>query len=62
LRSRSSGEKATIVAGVREHVWPLVEDGAIKPIVHTVLPLESAAEAHRLMESSSHLGKILLTT
>jgi putative PIG3 family NAD(P)H quinone oxidoreductase len=62
LRSRPSGEKATIVAGVREHVWPLVEDGVVKPIVHAVLPLESAAEAHRLMESSSHIGKILLST
>jgi putative PIG3 family NAD(P)H quinone oxidoreductase len=62
LRSRPSGEKATIVAGVREHVWPLVEDGVVKPIVHAVLPLDSAAEAHRLMESSSHIGKILLST
>jgi putative PIG3 family NAD(P)H quinone oxidoreductase len=62
LRSRPSGEKATIVDGVREHVWPLVEDGVVKPIVHAVLPLESAAEAHRLMESSSHIGKILLST
>ena len=62
LRSRPAGEKAVVVASVREHVWPLVEDGVVKPIVHTVLPLESAPEAHRLMESSSHLGKILLTT
>jgi putative PIG3 family NAD(P)H quinone oxidoreductase len=62
LRSRPSAEKATIVAGVREHVWPLVEDGVVKLIVHAVLPLESAPEAHRLMESSSHLGKILLRT
>jgi putative PIG3 family NAD(P)H quinone oxidoreductase len=62
LRSRPSGEKATIVSGVREHVWPLIEDGVVKPIVHAVLPLESAAEAHRLMESSSHIGKILLST
>ena len=62
LRSRPAGEKAVVVASVREHVWPLVEDGVVKPIVHKVLPLESASEAHRLMESSSHLGKILLTT
>ena len=62
LRSRPAGEKAVVVASVREHVWPLVEDGVVKPIVHKVLPLESAPEAHRLMESSSHLGKILLTT
>jgi putative PIG3 family NAD(P)H quinone oxidoreductase len=62
LRSRPAAEKAAIVAGVREHVWPLVEDGLVKPVVHTMLPLESAAEAHRLMESSSHIGKILLIT
>ena len=61
LRSRPASEKAAIVAGVREHVWPLVEDGTVRPIVHTVLPLESAAEAHQLMESSAHIGKILLT-
>jgi putative PIG3 family NAD(P)H quinone oxidoreductase len=62
LRSRPAAEKAAIVAAVREHVWPLVEDGVVKPIVNTVLPLASAAAAHRLMESSAHIGKILLTT
>jgi NADPH:quinone reductase-like Zn-dependent oxidoreductase len=61
LRSRPASEKAAIVAGVREHVWPLVEEGTVKPIVHTVLPLESAVQAHELMESSTHIGKILLT-
>jgi putative PIG3 family NAD(P)H quinone oxidoreductase len=60
LRSRPASEKAAIVAGVREHVWPLVEEGTVKPIVHTVLPLESAVQAHELMESSAHMGKILL--
>jgi putative PIG3 family NAD(P)H quinone oxidoreductase len=61
LRARPAAEKAAIVAAVREHVWPLVEEGTVKPIVHTVLPLESAIEAHELMESSAHIGKILLT-
>jgi NADPH:quinone reductase-like Zn-dependent oxidoreductase len=61
LRARPPAEKAAIVAAVREHVWPLVEEGTVKPIVHTVLPLESAIEAHELMESSAHIGKILLT-
>ena len=60
LRARQLDDKARIVAGVRREVWPLVEAGAIKPIIHTTLPLSAAAEAHDLMESSDHLGKILL--
>jgi NADPH:quinone reductase-like Zn-dependent oxidoreductase len=60
LRARPLDEKAAIVASVREHVWPLVEAGVVKPIVDRVLPLADAAEAHRLMESSTHIGKILL--
>ncbi|MCK0112869.1 NAD(P)H-quinone oxidoreductase [Ornithinimicrobium sp. F0845] len=60
LRARPAAEKATIVAAVREHVWPLVAAGRVKPIVHQRFPLEQAAEAHRLMETSSHIGKILL--
>lgn len=62
LRARPAAEKAAIVAAVREHVWPLVEQGAVRPVVHDRLPLEAAADAHRLMEASSHVGKILLTT
>jgi NADPH:quinone reductase-like Zn-dependent oxidoreductase len=62
LRARPLDEKAAIVASVREHVWPLVEAGVVKPIVDRVLPLADAAEAHRLMESSTHIGKILLQT
>ena len=60
LRARPTADKARIVAAVRREVWPLVEAGAIKPIIHSTLPLAEAAEAHRLMESSDHLGKILL--
>ena len=60
LRARPPADKARIVAAVRREVWPLVEAGAIKPIIHSTLPLAEAAEAHRLMESSDHLGKILL--
>ena len=60
LRARPLADKARIVAGVRREVWPLVEARAVKPIVHTTLPLTEAAEAHRLMEASDHLGKILL--
>ncbi|MEO7421942.1 MAG: NAD(P)H-quinone oxidoreductase [Ornithinibacter sp.] len=61
LRSRPAAEKATIVAAVREHVWPLVAAGRVRPIVHSRFPLAEAAEAHRQMESSTHIGKILLT-
>ena len=60
LRARLPADKARIVAGVRRQVWPLVEAGAVKPVIHTALPLAEAAEAHRLMESSGHVGKILL--
>ncbi|MFC1410273.1 NAD(P)H-quinone oxidoreductase [Streptacidiphilus sp. N1-12] len=60
LRARPLDEKAAIVAEVREHVWPLIDNGRVRPIIDTVLPLADAAEAHRLMESSTHIGKILL--
>src|SRR6476469_145688 len=52
LRARPVAEKAAIVAAVREHVWPLVEAGAVRPVVHDRLPLEHAADAHRLLEDS----------
>jgi putative PIG3 family NAD(P)H quinone oxidoreductase len=61
LRGRPVAEKAQIVSSVVEHVWPLVVDGAVRPVVHAVLPLEQVAEAHRLVESSEHVGKVLLT-
>ena len=60
LRARPPADKARIVAGVRDRVWPLVAAGLVKPVIHTTLPLAEAAEAQRLMESSDHLGKILL--
>ena len=61
LRSRSLAEKATIVAAVREEVWPMIEAGAVRPVVHSTHPLEQVAAAHAEMESSTHIGKILLT-
>jgi NADPH:quinone reductase len=61
LRSRSVEEKGAIAAAVERAVWPLVESGEIRPIVHATFPLTQAAEAHRLMESGSHIGKIVLT-
>jgi len=61
LRSRPTEEKAIIAASVVEHVWPLVADGQVRPIVHATMPLDRVADAHRLMEESSHIGKIALT-
>ncbi|WP_410810731.1 NAD(P)H-quinone oxidoreductase [Micromonospora sp. 067-2] len=61
LRSRPLADKAEIVRGVRDEVWPLVETGKIQPVVDRRLPMSEAAEAHRLVESSDHLGKVLLT-
>ena len=62
LRSRPLEQKAEIVRGVREQVWPLVEGGRIRPIVDRRLPMTDAAEAHRLIESNDHIGKVLLTS
>jgi NADPH:quinone reductase-like Zn-dependent oxidoreductase len=62
LRARPAAEKATIVAAVREHVWPLIESRRVRPIVHGTYPLAAAADAHRELEASSHIGKVLLTT
>ncbi|WP_328651719.1 NAD(P)H-quinone oxidoreductase [Micromonospora sp. NBC_00330] len=61
LRSRPLAEKAEIVQGVRDDVWPLVEAGRIRPIVDRRLPMTEAAQAHRLVESNDHFGKVLLT-
>lgn len=62
LRARPTEEKAAICADVAAHVWPLVGEGRVRPIVHATLPLEEAAAAHALLEESSHSGKVLLTT
>jgi putative PIG3 family NAD(P)H quinone oxidoreductase len=60
LRVRPAREKAAIVAAVREHVWPLIEAGKVAPVVDRELPMSQAAAAHRVMEASQHVGKILL--
>jgi NADPH2:quinone reductase len=62
LRPRPVAEKGAIAAELREHVWPLLESGVVKPIVHATFPLRDASEAHRVMESSTHIGKLLLVT
>ncbi|MEW2293354.1 NAD(P)H-quinone oxidoreductase [Streptomyces sp. NPDC006743] len=62
LRARPLDEKAAIVAAVREHVWPLLADGHVRPVVDRQVPLRDAADAHRLVEESTHVGKVLLVT
>ncbi|QHY96889.1 Phthiocerol synthesis polyketide synthase type I PpsC [Streptomyces sp. S4.7] len=60
LRGRPLGEKASIVAAVREHVWPLVGAGQVRPVVDRTFPMPDAAEAHAALEAGDHVGKILL--
>ena len=60
LRPRSVAEKAGIAAALEERVWPLIAAGRVRPVMHSTFPLEAAADAHRLMESGAHIGKIVL--
>ena len=60
LRPRSRAEKADIAQALQDKVWPLLDQGLCHPVIHATFPLEEAAEAHRLMESSKHIGKIML--
>jgi len=62
LRPRSVEQKTEIAQALRKNVWPLLESGDVRPIIHQTFPLEKASEAHNLMESSTHIGKILLKT
>jgi putative PIG3 family NAD(P)H quinone oxidoreductase len=62
LRARSVAEKGAIAAELRDRVWPLLAAGRVKPVIHRTFPLAEAAEAHRLMEAGTHIGKIVLTT
>jgi putative PIG3 family NAD(P)H quinone oxidoreductase len=61
LRARPAAEKAAIVAEVREHVWPVIEAGIVQPVIDRVLPVQDAAGAHRVLEASAHVGKVVLT-
>lgn len=61
LRARPPAEKGAIARALETQVWPLIEAGRVRPVVHAVFPLASAADAHRLMESSAHIGKLVLT-
>ena len=61
LRVRSVAQKAAVAVGLRRHVWPLLAAGRVRPVIHATFPLAQASEAHRLMETSQHIGKIVLT-
>ena len=60
LRARDEGFKSQVAIAVKEKVWPLLEAGKIAPVISATFPLAQAADAHRLMESSAHIGKIIL--
>ena len=62
LRARSVPEKGAVAAAVRRHVWPLLEAGKVKPVIHATFPLAEAAKAHAMMEADQHIGKIVLAT
>lgn len=61
LRPRAVDAKGAIARALHAQVWPLLERGEVRPVIHTVLPLERAADAHRLMEAGTHIGKIVLS-
>ena len=60
LRARSVAEKGAIARAVHTNVWPLLESGAVKPVVYKTFPLQHAADAHRVMEAGTHIGKLVL--
>ena len=62
LRPRSVEQKGEIAQALEAKVWPLLAEGKVKPLIHRTFPLEEAAAAHALMESSTHIGKIVLVT
>ncbi len=62
LRARPPAEKAAVVAAVRAHAWPLVSAGKVRPVIDRVLPMADAAQAHRLFDEGTHVGKILLVS
>ena len=61
LRTRTVAQKAAVADAVRKNVWPLLASGRVRPVIHATFPLAEASEAHRLMETSNHIGKIVLT-
>jgi NADPH:quinone reductase-like Zn-dependent oxidoreductase len=61
LRARTVAQKAAVADAMRQNVWPLIAAGKVKPVIFKTFPLAEACEAHRLMETSNHIGKIVLT-
>jgi NADPH:quinone reductase-like Zn-dependent oxidoreductase len=61
LRPRTVAQKAMIAHSLREKVWPLIESEKVRPIIHATFPLAQASDAHRMMEGSQHIGKIVLS-
>ena len=61
LRQRTNAEKSQLASEVEAHIWPMIAAGKVKPVIYQSFPLEKAAEAHKVMESSVHIGKIVLT-
>jgi NADPH:quinone reductase len=61
LRSRTVAQKSEVADAVRKNIWPLLSAGRVRPVIHATFPLAEASEAHRLMETSNHIGKIVLT-
>jgi NADPH:quinone reductase len=61
LRSRTIAQKAAVADAVRRNIWPLLAAGRVRPVIYATFPLAEASEAHRLMETSKHIGKIVLT-
>ena len=60
LRPRTVAEKGAIARSLRERVWPLLDAGTVAPVVHATFPLRAAADAHRVMEADTHIGKLVL--
>ena len=61
MRPRTAEQKGAIAQALYARVWPKLEDGSVEPVIHASFPLAQAADAHRLLESSEHVGKIMLT-
>ena len=61
LRARDRADKARVVHSVRDNVWPLIEAGKVAPVIDRTFSLDRVADAHRLLDESSHVGKVLLT-
>ncbi|MGL5857578.1 MAG: NAD(P)H-quinone oxidoreductase [Angustibacter sp.] len=61
LRGRATADKAMVVAGVRRYVWPMIAADVVQPVVDRIFPLADAAQAHQVMESAAHVGKVVLT-